>query len=105
LVLDRRAGRTPCHTYNTAKALAAGGGRNMPIRGLLDVQEVAFDPEDIKVLTAAHETTLKQLKITDRKSAMAFLVAKTVIQVAKGGERNPQRLSERVIRVLQKPSL
>jgi hypothetical protein len=36
---------------------------------------------------------------------MAFLVAKTVIQVAKDGERDPQRLSERVIRVLQKPSL
>jgi hypothetical protein len=77
----------------------------MPIRGLLDVQEVAFDPEDIQVLIAAHETTLKQLNIADRKSAMAFLIAKTVIQIAKDGERNPQRLSERVIGVLKKPSL
>jgi hypothetical protein len=77
----------------------------MPIRGLLDVQEVVFDPEDIKALTAAHETTLKRLQIADRKSAMAFLVAKTVIETAKGGERDPQRLSERVIQVLKMPSL
>jgi hypothetical protein len=77
----------------------------MPIRGLLDVQEVAFDPEDIKALTAAHETTLKRLQIADRKSAMAFLVAKTIIEVAKDGDRDPHRLSEQVIRLLRKPSL
>ena len=47
----------------------------------------------------------KRLQIADRKSAMAFLVAKTVIETAKGGERDPQRLSERVIQVLKKPSL
>ena len=38
----------------------------MPIRGLLDVQKVAFDPEDITAITAAHEVTLKRLKLTDR---------------------------------------
>jgi hypothetical protein len=74
----------------------------MPIRGLLDVQEAAFDPEDITALTAAHEMALKRLKVTDRKSAMAFLVAKTLIQIAKGGERDPKRLSERVIQVLNR---
>jgi hypothetical protein len=77
----------------------------MPIRGLLDVQEVVFEPEDIQALTAAHETALKRLQIADRKSAMAFLVAKTVIEVAKDGERDPHRVSERVIRLLRKPSL
>jgi hypothetical protein len=30
---------------------------------------------------------------------MAVLVAKTIIQIAKDGERDPKRLSERVIRV------
>ena len=29
---------------------------------------------------------------------MAVLVAKTIIQIAKDGERDPKRLSERVIR-------
>jgi hypothetical protein len=72
----------------------------MPIRGLLDVQEAAFDPEDITAMTAAHEMALKPLRVTDRKSSVAFLVAKTVIQVAMGGERDPKRLSERVIQII-----
>jgi hypothetical protein len=76
--------------------------RSMPIRALLDVDGAAFDPEDIKAITSAHEMVLNRLKIEDRKSAMAFLAAKTMIQIAKDGERDPQRLSERVIRVLQK---
>jgi hypothetical protein len=73
----------------------------MPIRGLLDVQEAAFDPEDIPAITAAHEMALKRLGVTDRKSAMAFLIAKTVIEIATGGERDSKRLSERVIQVLR----
>jgi hypothetical protein len=73
----------------------------MPIRGLLDVDAAAFDPEDITAMTAAHEIVLKQLKVTDRKSANAFLVARTVIQIAKGGERDPKRLSEGVIQALR----
>jgi aryl-alcohol dehydrogenase-like predicted oxidoreductase len=73
----------------------------MPIRGLLDVQEPAFDPEDITAITAAHEMALKRLGVTDRTSAMAFLIAKTVIEIATGGERDSKRLSERVIQVLR----
>ena len=80
-------------------------GRAMPIRALLDVDGAAFGPEDIKAIAAAHEMVLTRLKVEDRKSAMAFLVAKTVVQIAKDGERDPQRLSERVIRVLQKAPL
>ena len=45
-----------------------------------------------------YEAVLKRLKVDDRKSAMALLVAKTTIQVAKEGERDPERLCERVIR-------
>jgi hypothetical protein len=77
----------------------------MPIRGLLDVDSAAFDPEDITAITAAHEMALKRLGVNDRKSAMAFLIAKTVIQIAKDGERDPKRLSERVIRSLQSRQL
>jgi hypothetical protein len=75
----------------------------MPVRGLLDVKGAAFEPEDITVITAAHEIVLEQLNVTDRKSAMAFLIAKTVIQIAKSGERDPRLLCERVIQALQSP--
>jgi hypothetical protein len=67
----------------------------MPIRGLLDVKGAAFDPEDITVMTAAHGIVLEQLNVTDRKSATAFLIAKTVIEIAKIGERDPRVLSEK----------
>jgi hypothetical protein len=72
----------------------------MPIRHLLELQaeEAAFSPEDIEAIIAGYEAVLKRLKVDDRKSAMALLVAKTTIQVAKEGERDPERLSERVIR-------
>ena len=75
----------------------------MPIRGLLDVKGAAFDPEDITAITAAHEILLKQLNVTDRKSPMAFLIAKMVLQIAKSGERDPKLLSERVIQALHSP--
>jgi len=75
----------------------------MPVRGLLDVKGAAFEPEDITVITAAHEIVLAQLIVTDRKTAMAFLIGKTVIQIAKSGERDPRLLCERVIQALQSP--
>jgi hypothetical protein len=75
----------------------------MPIRGLLDVKGAAFDPEDITAITTAHEIVLKQLNVTDRKSPMAFLIAKTVLEIAKSGERDPKLLGEGVIQALQSP--
>jgi hypothetical protein len=36
---------------------------------------------------------------------MGFLVARTIIQLAKEGERDPQRLSEGVIRLYRKPAI
>ena len=37
--------------------------------------------------------------IADRKGPLALLVAKTTLQMAKEGELDPKRLSERVIRL------
>jgi hypothetical protein len=73
----------------------------MPIRGLLDVQEAAFEPENITAIIAAHEMALNRLGVSDRKSAMAFLIAKTIIEIATDGERDSKRLSERAIQVLR----
>ena len=90
---------------NTRTARHSDLARTTPIRALLGVDGAAFGPEELKAITAAHEMVLTRLKVEDRKSAMAFLVAKTIVQIAKDGERDPQRLSERVIRVLQKTPL
>jgi hypothetical protein len=76
----------------------------VPIRHLLELQaeEAAFGPEDIKAIIAGYETALRRLKVDDRTSAMAVLVAKSTIQIAKEGERDPNRLCERVIRLYRK---
>jgi len=77
----------------------------VPIHALLgDQQETegaVLSPEDIAAIVAAYEAILERLKITDRRAPMALLVAKTVIQIAKEGERDPERLSERVIRLFR----
>ena len=72
----------------------------MPMQGLLDAEGAVFHPEDIKAIAAAFDTALERLKVTDRKSAMAHF-AKTVIQIAKDGERDPERVSKKVIRLLR----
>jgi hypothetical protein len=62
----------------------------MPIRSLLDAEGAVFGPEDITAITAAYEIALKRLKVVDRRAAMALLVAKTTMQIAKEGKRDPE---------------
>jgi hypothetical protein len=75
----------------------------MPIHALLEREKaeagVVLDPEAVTAIVAAYEIALKQLKVDDRKAPMALLVAKTTLQIAKEGERDPKRLAERVIRL------
>ena len=73
----------------------------MPILALLEQEAkegVIFGPEDLTAIIAAFETALKRLKVDDGEAATAMLVAKSTMQIAKEGERDPKRLSERVIR-------
>jgi hypothetical protein len=79
------------------------GFAGMPIHALLEQEQAqegaVFSPEDLTAIIAAYELALTRLKVDDRKAPMATLVAKTAIQIAKEGERDPERLSERVIRL------
>jgi hypothetical protein len=76
----------------------------VPIRFLLEY-DGAFNPEDVKILVAAYEDTLRALKLTDRKDPRAIAVAKLIIELAKGGERDPDRLRELALKpyALNKP--
>jgi hypothetical protein len=74
----------------------------MPILALLEQEAkegVIFGPEDLTAIIAAFETALKRLKVDDGEAATAMLVAKSTMQIAKEGERDAKRLSERVIRL------
>lgn len=74
----------------------------MPIHAVLQEERkigVVFDPEDVRAIVEAYESALQTLKVPDRGSAMGFLVARTIIRLAKDGERDPRRLSDSVIRL------
>jgi hypothetical protein len=54
----------------------------------------AFAPDDIKVLSDALDAALRELKLVDRTDPAAELVAKRIIERAKQGERDPERLRQ-----------
>jgi len=65
-------------------------------------KEQAFDPETVKVLTTAFECSRAQLNHSDRSDPLiAEFVAKLIIEFAHQGERDPARLSERVLECLK----
>ena len=77
----------------------------MAIKALLrlaqeEEQGGVFSPDDIVAITAAFESTLRALRLTNRTDDPAVTnVAKLTIEVANQGERDPERLSEAVLRV------
>jgi hypothetical protein len=68
----------------------------MPIRSHLDGQK--FDPETIRVMGIAYEITLVSLQLVDRGDIANDVVAQKIMAIAKGGERDPERLCEAVLR-------
>jgi len=72
----------------------------MPIRLLLE-HDHAFTPEDAKALIGAFEETLRALNLVDREDRLTMTVAKLIIDFAKEGERDPNRLRDLVLRTLR----
>lgn len=62
------------------------------IRALVG-DDSAFTPEDIALLAAAFEETLRRLGLRNREDPATTFVAKAIIQLAKHGVRDPRRLS------------
>jgi hypothetical protein len=72
----------------------------MPIRYLLDADPGKFGPEDLKPIIAAFEDTLRAMRLVDRSDPAVTMIAKTMIDVAKSGERDPARLRDKVMQRL-----
>jgi hypothetical protein len=72
----------------------------MPIQPLL-LGSGAFSPEEVVVLTAAFEDALRALSLVDRKDPAVTMVAKRVIELAKGGEHDPILLRDAVLKSLR----
>jgi hypothetical protein len=71
----------------------------MPIRPLL--RDGHFTPEDVAVLTAAFEDTLKELRLVDRNDPAVAVVAKRIIALARQGERDRATLRAAVLKSLR----
>jgi len=69
----------------------------MPIRPLLEDERSAFGPDEINAITSAFEQTLRELRLVDRRDPAVAIVARRIIEFAKGGERDPARLRESVL--------
>lgn len=66
------------------------------------VHNASFAPEDVAALVTAYEHALYTFGLTDRSDPATVLVAKTIIEVAKSGDRNPERLHLEAVNRLSK---
>ena len=67
----------------------------MPIRSHLNGQR--FDPETIRLMGLAFEMALISLRLVDRGDIDNAVVAQQIIELAKAGEKDPERLCEGVL--------
>jgi hypothetical protein len=56
-----------------------------------------FDPETMRLMGLAYEMTLTSLRLVDRGDIANNVVAQKIIELAKSGERDPERLREAVL--------
>jgi len=60
-----------------------------------------FGPEETKIIGAAYQRACEELGLTNKSEQIKQLVAKRVLAIAQTGERNPQWISDRVVRDFQ----
>ena len=70
----------------------------MPVVWLL--QNSAFDPATIEIVSTAFDETRLELGLIDRADPLTELLARKFIEAAQTGERNPQRLRQQAIESL-----
>jgi hypothetical protein len=73
----------------------------VPIRLFLGYDH-SFGPEDIASMSAAFEAALGRLGLVDRTDPLTIEVAKLIIEFAKQGERDPERLCALTVQQLSK---
>ena len=71
------------------------------MHALLEHGNVSFEPQDIANLVAGFESALTNLGLKDRNDPATTQVAKLIIQLAKDGQRDPNRLAERATRIVR----
>jgi hypothetical protein len=54
----------------------------------------AFDSDEVAILVLAYENALRELRMAEREDPATLLVAYKILDLAKLGERNPDRLRD-----------
>jgi hypothetical protein len=75
----------------------------MPIYGLIR-QEAVFSPEEVSVITKAFDAALQSLGLVNRSDPVAETVARKIIDLARMGERDPDRLCDQVLKTYGQPA-
>jgi hypothetical protein len=70
----------------------------MPLTPFLE--GAVFRPDEIAVMVGAYEAALREMDLTSYNAPGAATLAKTIVMLAKQGERDPVRLRERAIAIL-----
>jgi hypothetical protein len=65
------------------------------------LREAAFDDGTVALLTKAYEDALRELALTDRTDPLTEIVARKIIDYARMGERDPDRLCELALKSLR----
>jgi hypothetical protein len=74
----------------------------MPISASYKRDEEIFGPETIALLAVVLEDALRQLRLVDRNDPAVTIVAKTMIEFARHGERDPIRLRDLAVESFRK---
>jgi hypothetical protein len=67
------------------------------------LRDASFSPEDSELLAAAYHDVLAAIDLPDPSDGTAFMLVTKIVELAKAGERNTERLVARVIHDLKLP--
>ena len=67
----------------------------MPLTPFL--KGATFDPQTIEVMSAAFEAVCASLQLLNRTDPVTEIVARMVVEVARTGERDPERIRDLVL--------
>jgi hypothetical protein len=65
------------------------------------MRDVAFDDRAVDAMTTAYEGALQDLGLTNRRDPRMETVAAKIIQLARTGERNPDRLRALAVKAMR----
>ena len=99
------AGGCPCPANLQPLApLRRGFFVGVPPPSLATVQtRHKFDPETIRVMGLAFEMALVALQLADRGDLANEIIAQKIMELAKAGERDTERLCEGVLQEFRRP--